>query len=254
MKSSTKKVLIGLGIGCSVLIAIAVIGLVILGYYAKRTVEDLQSGVTNPGPKALKSLGAEEFPPGFAPHLAFNIPFFMDFVMLKELKPGETLPQEGAGNLDESGNLDLKDPESGMVYVNMIRLNNSAEAESYIRGEAGSTDALREAGINIQVDQQLNNGNFQIGDTTFYYTNHVGDFEMSGMQGAENASFDRIRGIGSLIMADCPNDDRFRIFYWFGKSESLEVAPGETIDLTGTGRPGDPERMQEILNYFALCK
>jgi hypothetical protein len=259
MNPSTKKILIGLGVGCSVIIVLGIIGIVIVGYYTTQMVQDMAANLENPTPAAQKALGTETMPEGFEPHMAFKIPFLMEMVVLKEVQPGETSPETSTTTNGLAIEKDM--PNNGIVYLNMIRFNDANKAEAFIRGEGqgqegadqSGADALREAGINLNVDQKLGNGQFTVGGTTYHYVNLVGNFEMTPNPGQDGQQLNQVRGLGSLILAECPNDERFRMFYWFAQDGTIEAAADGVIDQTGTGKPGDPERMQQILTPFNVC-
>lgn len=252
MKASTKKLLVGFGIGCSVLIVLAIGAMVAVGYFAKKSFDEMAEGMKNPGPAAQKALGAEELPPNFEAVFSFKIPFIAHMTILKELQPGEQPAPAVEQGPTQDGELKEPDmPKNGLIYFNVIRMKEAGDIRSYIKGETTEEASFNDAGMNLNVQRELGRGHFQVGDTTYSYFNHVGEFELND---APTNSSGQTLALASMILAECPSDDRVRIFYWFTSAPDLDTQSGEPMDLTGTGKVGDPERMQSIMEYFNICQ
>ena len=224
----------GLGIGCLVLVIIGAVVIGVGSYYVYEMGKEIQADLENREQAAKKILKTEALPSGFVVHQAFKIPLLMEMVIFKKDAPDVQVRDEM--------------PDSGMFYMNIINFGNSQkmeDAEAYFRGETTDSQVLRDAGINIDTGTVLANGVLESNGATYLYSTHIGRFDIQGKTRTAET-------LACFVMIKCPDSERMRVLYWFDQ-ESIVVEEGAEPVLEGTGKPGDEQRLREIVDSMNFC-
>lgn len=228
------SILLGIGIGCLIVIAG---GLALVGgcsYWLYREARQMEQDMENPDirrDRARELLGVESLPEGYYPVAAFSVPFLLRAVILSDV-PLEAGRTEGRPF-----------DERGFIFVETLGLGqDEQQLRDFFEGRTDDPSVLENNGFDIDVDEELGRGTLpsEAGADLMYITQRA----RVGMRGY------RARGISALVLVDCPDDARRRIAIWFGPDPDPESDPA-ALDLSGT--PGDPEAIRAFLRGFRLC-
>jgi hypothetical protein len=174
--------------------------------------------------KVLSVLGADSVPEGYYPAVAFSIPFVMDVAMLTDVEP------EGEGTPDGFN-------VRGFIYTKMLGFGqDEQELRDFFEGRTDDYDVLEDNGINMDIEEALGRGVFDLDEARVMYVAQRGEVDVQDQ---------RAQGLTSLGLIDCPEDERRRIAIWFGPDI-------EGDDFTGTA--ADPEAFQAFLSHFTFCR
>lgn len=227
--STVKNILIGCGV-------LAFLALVVVGvgiYFIVGNVSDMKDSMENPLPLAQETLGVETLPEGYYAHAAVDAFWMMQMVMLTDTpredsnNPGSPLYQEHA-----------------FIYFSLRLLfpeEKKNDLRKFIQGDEGNTEALSDAGVNVNVNEILNRGSFEYEGRNMYYMTFRGDSDLS----ATNQP-----NLTTLFLIDCREDTTFRVGLWMGNDPNPQAAAAD-LDLTGT--VGDLEKVRAFIDHFSFC-
>ncbi len=232
---SGTPVWIWIGTGCllAVVLFVAVVGG--LFYYGFRKTREFEQTMKDPVARteqALELLGAESLPDGYHAVTAFSVPLLMETVILSDRE----------AEIDERG--DMFD-EHGLIYVKSLAFgDHDRQLEDLFEGRTDDADLIRQSPIDLRQREQLDRGSFQEPDRTVRWAVYRGEVAQRSFNESGEA-------LSSIVLIDCPDDDRRRLAIWFGPDPDPE-APANRVDLTGS--VGDPEEIRSFLRHFDLCR
>lgn len=271
--------MLGTGCGClALLLVLVVAGAVFWGVQAAkqmgREMEDPEARTT----RALDILGADELPPGYHAVIGLEIPWIMRFALLTDGEPPTpsepevdvtvVLGEDGTVVIGEDGatveappepppapTLPAEAPpaparadgEHSFLFFEFLpgaRLGLDGEKqrrlEDFFSGASDDLSPLREADIQVDLDEVLRRGELRTAGTDVRYVVGRGDVD----------EIDRHGGLHALFLLDCGGDPNLRLAIWSGpESETIEAS--DAPELAGT--VGDEAEMQTLLDYFAPC-
>jgi hypothetical protein len=218
--------------GCA--LAILVGGLVLVGgaLWFYRGMRKLEAELKDPAARtegARKILGAERLPEGYHAMLALSIPFVMRIAVLTTDPPGPQGQIQGFG-------------AKGFVYAELIGPERDEEQlRDYFEGRTSDASVLRRSGVSIDAGEVLGRGVVPVGEARLLYVAQRGGISVHGAHG---------RGITSIVLVDCPADDRVRTAVWFAPDPAPEAAAA-ALDLAGT--PADEAALAAFVGQFRFC-
>jgi hypothetical protein len=220
------------GIGCLVLFVVGALVAIAGGFWAVRTARQFQAELEDPDArtaKALRVLGADSVPEGYHAVIGFSVPFLMDVAILSDEPPGPD------GQPSDLG-------KRSLIYVQIIRAGmDEAALRDYFSGKTSDPAVLRESNINVDADEIIGRGVIERDDADLMYLAQRGRVSTAGYTGS---------GVTSIVLIDCPQDDRARMAIWSEPDERPGVTAAE-IDWTGT--TADPVEIERFLASFRFC-
>ena len=206
-----------------------------LGYGAFRWGKQIEKDLKDPAARAAKVkavLGTDALPDGYHPVIGLSIPLLMEMAMLSDREPPADGQVHGLG-------------ERGFVYMRFLGTGASEkELRDYFEGKTSDDAVLRRNKINMEVRDRevIRRGVVQSHGYPVMYLAQRGDMQMN-----ETHS----KGVQSLLLVDCPQDERMRMGIWFGPEPEPE-APVATANFQGT--PADETALEAFLGHFQLCR
>ncbi len=217
------------GIGCAVLVALAVIavgGLSLWGWNKSKELKDPEARAE----EVREILGVDRLPAGYRAVIGVKVPWVMEFAILSDRE------------IDlEDRNEDLGD--HAFIYFQFVRgKNDDPELRDFFEGRSDDPRILKKNGIDIDldVDEILGRGVVDINRGQGLYV---------AAQGGLETDHGSSEGITTVTLLQCPGDKRLRIAVW--------EAPGPEAGLEEeslAGTPADPKTLQEFLSQFAFCR
>ena len=206
-----------IGVGCLVALLVLVAIVVGIGWLGFRQIQQMQETLENPEARteeAIEMLGTTEIPEGYYAIMALSVPFLMDTVLLSDREP------------DENGQIEGFD-ESGFIYVKTLTFGEQEqELRDFFEGRTEDSNILRQQPVRVSADEVIGRGSFELPGRTLRWVGSRG--EIAAGSGSELGE-----GLASMILVECPDDDRMRLGIWFGPDPDPDT-PVEEADFTGT--------------------
>ncbi len=225
--------------GCGGALFLIVGCVVSLGYFGVRQVRQFEERMSDPEKRleaALDVLNAEELPAGYYPLMSFSVPFVMDSVILTD--------REVAGGFDDRSPEALG--ERGFLYFKMLRFDRTEQRElrDFFEGRSDDPSVLRRSHINVDLKprDRVANGELPNGDGQVLWVSHRAD-SFSHRTANEDA-------LATMMLVECPGDQRTRFGILYGPDPAPEVAVGEA-DWSGTA--ADPGEVAAFASHFDFC-
>jgi hypothetical protein len=222
------------GIGCTVLVVLGIVGATLLGFAGYRWAKRVESEIKDPAireTRVKEVLGAERIPDGYHPMIGMSIPFFMDMAILSDRPPDEKGEIHGFG-------------ERGFLFFQMLNpRHDESEARDYFEGKTDDPSVLRRSGLNVHIhpDKILGRG---VIDSRGYSVMYI------AQRGRIDVDQGRAQGLTTLMLVDCSQDQRMRLAIWFGPDPDPKAAAGSAA-LAGS--PADEAAVRSFLDHFHLC-
>lgn len=221
------------GATCGVLVLLALVAAGVGGFFMYRTARDFAEGFTDPEKREAKAkevLGCDALPAGYHAMMSMSIPFVLKMAILSTTPP------------DEEGQIQGLD-QGGFIYFRFLK-EMDASMKQYFTGEKDDPNVLKEHHINLDMERAelIDRGLIELQDQRCYYITQRGSFQVE--QG-------RSEGLQSLVLVECPDDNRMRMGIWFLPDPNRGV-PAQEADWTGT--PADPETVKAFMDHFSLCQ
>ena len=226
------------GCGCAALVLLALLGLGGLTFFGYRTGKEFSEAMNDPVKREAKVkavLPYEQLPAGYYPAFAMSMPLgFMEMAMLSDRDPGT----------GRSGpNQDFE--ERGFMFMTMRQMRDNKEKMArFLRGEAPRPEDSGWSQSNVKFDPKevVRRGTVTVNGTEVLYSAGRGEIRRRRRE-------DR-HGLVTMVMPECPHDNRLRFGLWFGPDPAPDKPVAET-DFSGTN--ADPAAIQEFLGHFQLC-
>jgi hypothetical protein len=218
------------GVGCLALIVLVVGGIFIAGFMAYRMGKSAMADMTDPKARAAKVhkiLGATAMPEGYQPAFALSLGPLMEMAMLTDRPPKADGSPQG---FDKHGFLYMRFPKTG----------DRDELRDYLEGKRD--DPGLQSNLRMRAHEALKRGKLQLNGETLLYVAQRGEFQSDQV---------RQEGLQSVMLLDCPGDQKTRMAIWFGP----DPAPGKKLgpaDLVGT--PGDEDALKDFMSNFRPCQ
>lgn len=224
-------------IGCGCAASLLAVGVVLggLGYLGFRQVKKLEADMQNPeirAERAREVLGTDRLPEGYHPVIAMSIPFLMDMAILSDI--------EAESDLDNHPGFDQR----GFIYMQILRGGRQQkELEEFFEGTRDDAEALRNSSIRFRRGELIKRGEVALADMSVRFAAQRAEVDFA--DGGDSGS-----SIATVLLIDCPQDERMRMGIWFEPDPQPERATAE-LDLRGT--PADEAALKEFIGHFRLC-
>ncbi len=226
---------ITIGCGCVLLLALVFGAVIAAGYFGvsafKGYVEDMKDPSSR-NARAGEILGASQLPEGYNTQLFFRVPWVIDMVMLSDGEP----------TVVENDDFELDEDSFGQHAFFFLILRrgemDEEELEKMLRGEPVADGVRIDMGLEVDSEEELGRGVFEIPPQQLAYVAHRGELELDDRP---------VKGIFSQMFVTCPDDDLSRLAIWIERrgedDEALEVE----------GSPADEEELRRFMGHFNLC-
>lgn len=223
-----------IGCGCAGLVILAMAAFSAFTYFAYRKGKEIEQTWSDPKAreeKAREVLAYDSLPEGYYPLGAMSIPFVMDMAMI-----GDDPPPAGAKPDDHEG---FK--ERGFMYFKVRRMGKGdQEVRDFMAGKGKKPDWLQ--GSDFDRQEVLRRGEVEARGQKIVFNATRGEVNVNG---------DRKDGLSTMMLIDCPQDDRVRFGLWFGP-DPAPGKPADQLDLAGTN--ADPEAIRSFASHFRFCE
>ncbi len=227
------------GCGCCLLVLLAIGGLVAAGFFGVSAVKGYVETMKDPAARATRAaeiLGSGELPEGYTAHIFLHIPWLIDMVVASDSEPV----------VFEGDDFELESDAIGQhlfVYLLLPRSGSMDhdDFERMLRGESQSEGVNTDIDIDIESDQELSRGSFELGDQKLSYVGHRGELDLDDGD---------VEGIYSQVLIDCAGDDLTRAAVWFQRGGE-RIAPDDLTETDGT--PADEETLRRFMDHFKVC-
>jgi hypothetical protein len=236
---------IWVGCGCALAIFLIAAAIVGVGVLAVRKAQEVAEELSTPEGReraVLRTLGAERLPEGYYPVVGFGIPFVMDLAILSDLPPAEGASTEDQG-FDEGGFDEQGFDERGFIYIKILTFGSQQqELQDFFEGSTDDPRVLRDNNVDLRLDEMVRRGETARDDAEVLWVVHRGEVDALGSSSRD--------GLVTMILIDCPDDERMRMGIWFGPDPDPDAAP-EELDLAGT--VGDADAVARMLEPIRPC-
>lgn len=225
-----------LGLGCFVLVVLGLAVLGGLGYWGYQKAEQFKEDMRDPAKReerAKQILGAETLPEGYLPHISLSVPLVMDMAILGSEPPDE----EGKpGKLGERAFIYFK--------FKIGEKKKKQELRDFFEGRTDNAEVLRDQNIHIDLRDEIRRGVIETDKQTVLYTAHRG--------GLESQNSKRSEGLVTLMMIECPGDDKHYGMGIWSTPDPHSEEPVAEADFTGTS--ADEATIRDFMSHFDLCR
>ncbi len=228
-----------LGCGCALLVGLVIGGVVAAGFFGVSAFKGYVEDMKDPASRAAKAgeiLGAEQLPEGYAALLFLHIPWLLDTVILSDSEPV----------VIEDDDFELESDAVGQhlfVYFSLPEDDmDHDEFERKLRGEVSNEGIRTDLDLELESDQELSRGSFELGNQKLSYVGHRGELDLDDGD---------VDGIYSQVLIDCPGDDLTRAAVWFQRGEEHE--PGSAAGTPAAGTPADEDTLRRFMDHFSVC-
>jgi hypothetical protein len=130
------------------------------------------------------------------------------------------------------------------------------QLRDFFEGRTDDYGVLEDNGMNMDIDEILGRGVFDLADGQAMYVTQRGSVAVEGGRG---------EGLTGMALIDCPQDERRRIALWFGPDTTEEVPDDDAATARSTpsapaavpealsGSPADPDALRTFLANFRFC-
>ena len=238
-QSNAPKWILGCGCSCALVAGLVIASIVGAGIFGTSLFKDYIEDMKDPASRAAKAteiLGASQLPDGYTTHLYFKLPWVFDIVILSDGKPAE---------ISEDG-FELKAENFGehLFIFFVLRQGRMSEDEidDMLAGRNQGDDGVNvDVGVEVDSTEVLGKGDFDIASQRISYVAHRGRVSLDR---------ERIPGIYSRILIDCPSDSLTRAAVFFARDP--ETSEGSrTLEIPGS--PADEAALREFMEHFNVC-
>jgi hypothetical protein len=231
-KKSSNTTCLYIAIGCGAGLVLLALVLGGLGFWGVQKAKEFEANLKDPAAreeKVLGVLGADTLPAGYYPMMGMSIPFVFEMALLtrEEIPEGE----------------DPEHVEPSFIYMKILRIGGKEDQElrDFFNGTNDNPSVLRDANINVDIDDVVNRGELQVGEQDILWLT-----SRQRMQVGANRS----RDLSTIMMIRCPEDQKMRLGIWIN-GEDVENNEDGTPRLEGT--VGDPGEIETFMSHFAVC-
>lgn len=232
-KRTSPWVFVGVGCLIAVFLVIAAIGSIV--WYGFRMVREIEETMENPAARtemALELLATDEIPEGYNALVAFSVPFLMETVVLSDREP------------DEDGRIEGFD-ERGFIWVKTLTFGEQErELRDFFEGRTDESALLEQQSIRVNAREFVGRGALEEAGRTLRYVSYRGDLDTS-------AGSELDEGLTSMILVECPDDERMRMGIWFGPDPDPDSPPD---DADFSGSVADEAEIQAFMRPFDVCR
>ncbi len=238
-QSTAPKWILGCGCGCALFAGLVIASIVGAGIFGTSLFKDYVEDMRDPASRTAKAteiLGASELPDGYSAHLYFKIPWVFDLVILSD---GEPTVLDGDGFELAAENVG----ENLFVFFALRKGRmDEEEIDEMLAGRRKSNEGVNvDVGIEVDSSERLGEGEFEIASQRISYVANRGSVSLDG---------DRIPGIYSRILIDCPGDNLTRTGVFF-KRDPEDLEGKRPLEIPGS--PADEDTLREFLGHFNVC-
>lgn len=222
-----------LGCGCGVLVLLGFLAFAFLTWRMYRQGQDFEAAMKDPAERAARTrelLPWHDLPAGYHPGGALSVPFAMDMAILSDEEPKQVTAPDGHWQPSFR--------ERGFLYVRMRALGNQGELRSFVEGKGPEPAWFQKSELRLHTRETFGHGRIEASDAP--------DEEIlySANRGTVELQDERQEGLFTLLLIDCPQDEKVRIGIWFAPD------PGPAAYV---GTPADPEAIQRFAGHFRFC-
>jgi hypothetical protein len=215
--------------GCAVL-GIVGIGLAVAGgLWLFRSAKRFEAELKDPQKRTervLEILHAERIPDGY--HAMLGLSLGIKFAILSDRGP------------DANGEIKGFD-DRGLIYTEIPLIGaNEDELRAYFEGRTDDPSVLSDNNIHLDVEQILARGVISLDGWSLLYV---------AQRGSVSTHEVTAEGLTSVVMIDCPDDEKFRVAVWFGPDRE----PGADGELDLSGTPADEAAIAGFFAPFRVC-
>ncbi len=230
------------GCGCCGLVLVLIGAVVAAGFFGASAVKDYVEDLKDPASRAVKAkeiLGASQLPAGYTAQIYVRIPWVFDLVVLSD---GEPAVMEGDSMELEPENFG----EHAFIFFTLRRGNmDEDDIDDMLQGRRTSGGVEADVGLEVDIDEELGSGAFDIGPQRLSYVAYRGEVAFDD---------DPEEGIFSRILFDCEDDELTRAAVWFERTSeetAFKETTGEARDISGS--PADEAALRDFLGHFNVC-
>jgi len=211
---------------------VLLLGLLAVGavaFVGFRSVHDFKQQTADAGVRASRAravLGVDAFPPGYHAGVGRSIPPVFEMAVLFDR------PLDG-GRVS---------PRTERMFLYAYWKRGGPDWDSYLEGNADPGALLAEHGFDLERGRPVARDRFAIGAAEAKRASHLGTLSTGDGQ--------RLGGLVTTLLIDCPEDDRVRMAFWVGPAPDPAQTTAET-DLTGS--VADRDEIRTFLSRFGFC-
>jgi hypothetical protein len=209
------------GCGCGCFVLIVLISLAVLMVWATRRMANFASDMADPEKmreRVYEVLDSSEIPDGYYPLVGLKIPLVLQFAVIS----------------DAPHDADEGERTSMFLYLDGASWMKSGFSETWYDDVAQSTSG----NLDVDVGAPLSSGDLTVGDLDVQYTSHRGSVRIED---------NRLSGIVTAMVFECPQDSRARFGLWLVPEREAE-AGGDPSAL-----PHDAATIERFLGTMSLC-